>query len=268
MAWIHPPGSSLVSRFVENYWFLARPQSSDRCQAPKLIPNTSANLVLTPPLQQHLYFSGTKHYSQQGSHLVSSLTQALEMKHDSELVFLGIKLRPGVHWLISQCESQELLNSIREVPGPLTSLNDLVGETLNEAQTCHQLDIALEAYFCQLAIPKAFGVLERTLSILTTDSGLLADLPYSRRTIERSFAKTTGMRIKQFSACRKLEDLLIGILALSPDDLSWPTLAQEFGYSDQSHMIREVKKALGKTPEQQMRAKDVVIDVYGDEFSD
>ncbi|MGP1782604.1 AraC family transcriptional regulator, partial [Shewanella frigidimarina] len=48
---------------------------------------------------------------------------------------------------------------------------------------------------------------------------------------------------------------------LNPD---WAALADQYGFSDQPHLIRQMKKILGVTPAGYISARDLVIDIYGD----
>jgi AraC-like DNA-binding protein len=67
---------------------------------------------------------------------------------------------------------------------------------------------------------------------------------YSRRTIERHFKVTTGMSfayISQIIQAQKTTEAL-----KSPHSLV--QIASDFGYSDQSHMTRQIKRFMGYTP--------------------
>ena len=46
--------------------------------------------------------------------------------------------------------------------------------------------------------------------------------------------------------------------------IDWSMVAQRFAFSDQSHLIRYLKKNLGETPGQYAKLRDFTIDVYGD----
>ncbi|GAM67941.1 hypothetical protein JCM19236_2096 [Vibrio sp. JCM 19236] len=40
--------------------------------------------------------------------------------------------------------------------------------------------------------------------------------------------------------------------------------SQQYGFSDQSHLIRTLKQLVNKTPSGYLKKRDLTIDIYGD----
>lgn len=74
-----------------------------------------------------------------------------------------------------------------------------------------------------------------------------AQTGYSRRQVLNHFNGLIGFSPKHFARIVRLRNLFKD-LDLKPD-LDWAKLAQEHGYSDQPHLVREFKKLMGNTPE-------------------
>ena len=66
------------------------------------------------------------------------------------------------------------------------------------------------------------------------------------RTLERKFKQSSGHTVKNISAVMRFEQIR-NRLWHAPE-ASIAALAQEFGYTDQSHLSREFKRYTGTTP--------------------
>jgi methylphosphotriester-DNA--protein-cysteine methyltransferase len=110
---------------------------------------------------------------------------------------------------------------------------------------------------------------EKSLILIDQHNGLLTsnDLAQqcytTKRTLERAFKKTVGLGIKQYQSIVKFEALFMH-LHQNPSKADWAEMASQFGFSDQPHLIRQMKQVLGVTPSGYLNARDLVIDAYGD----
>jgi AraC-like DNA-binding protein len=62
----------------------------------------------------------------------------------------------------------------------------------------------------------------------------------------------------------RLEAMLQHLQNLEEKDIDWVDVANLFGFSDQSHLIRYLKTNIGKTPVKYVQQRDLAIDIYGD----
>lgn len=69
---------------------------------------------------------------------------------------------------------------------------------------------------------------------------------YSIKSFERHTLQMTGICPKQFQRIVRFNITLTSVLRKT--DVSWAQTAYEFGYTDQTHFIREFKSFYGKTP--------------------
>ncbi|WP_342779716.1 helix-turn-helix domain-containing protein [Colwellia demingiae] len=85
----------------------------------------------------------------------------------------------------------------------------------------------------------------------------------SQRTLERSFLKVTGLTLKQCQSMNRLEAILEFLYQREKSEIDWVDIAYQFGFSDQPHLIRYLKKQLGLTPQDYALQRGFTIDVYG-----
>jgi AraC-like DNA-binding protein len=64
------------------------------------------------------------------------------------------------------------------------------------------------------------------------------------RTLTRLFERGVGLSPKRFARIVRLQSALRSL----PDDVSWASVAREYGYADQAHFIREVRDLFGAPP--------------------
>ncbi|MGM0546571.1 MAG: helix-turn-helix domain-containing protein [Bacteroidota bacterium] len=88
----------------------------------------------------------------------------------------------------------------------------------------------------QLSIPKDLSIKE-----------ICRETGYSMSTLERHMKKIVGITPKQFQRVIRFNRTMQFIKHL-PSHPNWPQVAQQFGYYDQTHFIKEFKHFNGQTP--------------------
>ena len=81
---------------------------------------------------------------------------------------------------------------------------------------------------------------------MTRVDDLAARLCVSTRRIQRLFAEHVGLRPKWVINRARIHDAVA--LAAVGETVDWSRLAVDLGYSDQSHLIREFRSAVGRSP--------------------
>jgi len=69
-----------------------------------------------------------------------------------------------------------------------------------------------------------------------------------------------GMTIKKYQLILKLNRLLEEIYM--KDDIDWGELSVKYGFFDQPHMIKELKKYLGRSPREYLKNRDLLGDIF------
>ncbi|WP_236517108.1 helix-turn-helix domain-containing protein [Sandaracinus amylolyticus] len=85
---------------------------------------------------------------------------------------------------------------------------------------------------------------------------LARELGYSHEHVIRTFRDHVGIPPKLFARIVRFDRLVKRIKA--GGDVRWPALAQDLGYYDQSHLVRDVKQFTGLTPTE---ARGEIVDL-------
>jgi AraC-like DNA-binding protein len=117
-----------------------------------------------------------------------------------------------------------------------------------------RLAVLAEALACRaLAGPQPDFYAQAAVEMMRASDGALGlkdlagRLGYTERQVERKFQEGLGLAPKEFQRLLRCRVLILRILNEEIKD--WTRLASDFGYSDQSHLIREFKSFMGLPPE-------------------
>jgi AraC-like DNA-binding protein len=110
------------------------------------------------------------------------------------------------------------------------------------------MSITLERYF--LSVISQLKYTDTSIKSLFPSSLAAMEMPKlmkkSVRQLERDMKKKVGMSPKAYNDIRKYEQ--IERTLLEKTDLSFTHLAYEFGFADQSHLIKTIRKFTNQTP--------------------
>ncbi|WP_286264877.1 helix-turn-helix domain-containing protein [Thalassotalea atypica] len=271
--WLHRPKSPLVAMFVECYWMIEKKHGAERAQFPKLNPDPSAHLIISPATQPYSYDVDGVCASGVGSHLLFPYLHTYQLDHSQPFIHLGIKFKVGaLYSAVLPNQSHPRLNQIEPINFPALILQtDLNISCLlnlarsNEKACSERLDNLLVPWLSQFKPDRYSELTSRALQIL--DSAVIAEmgktLHCSQRTLERTFSKVTGITLKQCQSMNRLEAMLEYLAPLSKEEINWVDVAFKFGFSDQPHLIRYLKSQLGLTPNTYAKERGLTIDIYG-----
>jgi AraC-like DNA-binding protein len=80
---------------------------------------------------------------------------------------------------------------------------------------------------------------------------IAAQAGLSARQLRRRFREATGLSPKELALLRRARAVIVD--AATAPSTDWCDLAVLRGYSDQSHLVRELRRTLGSTPADHMR---------------
>ncbi|MGI9273539.1 MAG: helix-turn-helix domain-containing protein [Endozoicomonas sp.] len=271
--WKHPPKNPDVARYVECYWFLKSDHSNPNHDYPKLNPDPCGHLILADAGQPYLYEHEAYTAKGFGSHWIFPHCQTFRMDHSQSFKIVGVKFHIGALYALKMSPEQPVLDQVTSV-----DINTLLGsaaistcELLETARSqpstcCNLLDDLLLPWLAQSQTDKHWRLIHNTLPHLAdTPIGQLGGLLHcSQRTLERSFSRVTGLTLKQCQSIIRVETILEHLYHLKGQEIDWASIAHQFAFSDQPHLIRYLKNSLGETPGEYARLRDFTIDIYGD----
>jgi len=271
--WLKKPKSIEVAKYVDCYWLLEKQADAKGNEYPKLNPDPSAHLILSPPEQPYNYKFDNKKLQGKGSHLLYPYCNTIQLDHSQPLKCLGIKFHVGALYALNHVKTAKpLLDTIDEIN--IEKVFGITQASENKLLTiakdkpegcCELLDELLKPWLLK-------GIEDRHSELTNRVLPLLASLPIhklsdelncSQRTIERSFLRVAGMSLKQCQSMNKLEEILEYLYLREKGDIDWVDIACQFGFSDQPHLIRYLKKQLNLTPKDYAQQRGFTIDIYG-----
>ena len=271
--WLQPPQSSRIAKYVECYWLIEKLHDSECFQYPKLNPDPSAHLIISPHSQAYLYDLNPGTVMGVGSHCLYPHQQTFELDHSKAFVHLGIKFHVGALYCLPEFSENPLaLDKVELAKDSMlfkqlgVDENALIELAQTNPQQCvDQLDTVLGPWLEQCVEDQHSKITRKALQHLdqSTISGLGEMLYCSQRTLERSFQRTTGLTLKQCQSMNRLEAMLAYLYQRDSTELDWVEVAFMFGFSDQPHLIRYLKKTLGFTPKTYEKQRGLTIDAYG-----
>ena len=271
-SWKRPPLDLKISQYVDCYWFLEKDDSDATLSNPRLNPDPAAHLILTQVDLPYSYTLKDNEQSGCGVHLLLPYTSTITLHHSEPFAIIGIKFRVGALYSFATEPTSHQINEVINNPANLSpqkpffdALLNLGSQDKSEA-ICAELDRWLTPLFQKAQEDRHSQLVRAALPILGKVSiEVVADqLHCSRRTLERSFQRVTGLTLKQYCSMQTLERLLTHLYQLNDSPPDWSDIATQFGFSDQSHLIRSLKIAIDTTPGDYLKQRDLTIDVYGD----
>tara|TARA_R110001592_G_scaffold225191_3_gene480965 strand:- start:602 stop:1441 length:840 start_codon:yes stop_codon:yes gene_type:complete len=271
--WIESPKSVDVSNYIECYWLIEKDADSESYHHPKLNPDPSAHLVISPENQPYCYEAANIEHNGIGSHWLFPHQQTFQLDHSKPFIHLGVKFKVGALYSLALPNySHPMLDAVKEVSlATLLNGDGLSGDELTELARSNpsactkKLDDLFLNWFMHCKEDQHSKVTRKSLLLIdsTPISALGGMLYCSQRTLERSFIRVVGLTMKQCQSMNKLEAILEYLYQRETSDIDWAEVAVKFGFSDQPHLIRQLKKQIGVTPQHYAKQRGLTIDVYG-----
>jgi AraC-like DNA-binding protein len=250
----HRPRAALRPH-LECLWLVRDPRPRARRAPERVVPDGCPELIvhLGDPFARQV---GGRWRRQQRAFLAGTLTRPWLLRAGRRVATLGVRFRPG--------EVTPLLPvSMAEATGRETPLAAIVGRprarALVEALAAARSDAARFAaaedwLVSQLALasrrsaatarPAVRLLLEARGAVRIVDAARA--LGWTRRRIERAFARELGIRPKLFARIVRLNAVLAGLGAA--ERASAVDSALDAGYFDQAHLLRDFRALAGRTP--------------------
>lgn len=271
--WLQSSKIPEVAKYIECYWLIEKRSDAKSLDYPKLNPDPSAHLIISPEKQSYHYDMNPGAADGKGSHWLFPHHQTFQLDHSKLFVHLGVKFHVGAFYPLKLFSGQRpIVDRVEEVrlSTLFTDLCEGEAQLIELARTnpelcCKKLDTLFLPWALNSHEDKHSQITRKALQVLnsTTISNLGNQLYCSQRTLERSFNRVTGLTLKQCQSMNKLEAMLEYLYQRDSADIDWVEIAFRFGFSDQPHLIRYLKKQIGLTPKIYEKERGLTIDVYG-----
>lgn len=231
-----PPPEALQGS-VKCFWHNLRRETGDF----EILPDGYAEIVF--------HFGGglsREGVSLPSPFLMGLLNQPVQLHNSAPLQVLAVRCYPWTVFDLLGIPSDG--GGLRLLDHPLAGVQDPLSAVLASGQ----LDRAVTLLAESLEPVETDGTLAKAGITLRSNNGALpvknlAEASHAAvRTLERKFKRSSGHTVKDVSAVVRFEQARNRLWTEPCIDLA--QLAQELGYTDQSHLSREFKRYSGTTP--------------------
>ena len=225
---------------VERYWLIRWSLRGDETFAQETLPHPCVNVVIGTH-RPGVHGIGTKRF-------IAELSK-------TGWVF-GIKFRPGAFRVVYERDASELTGREKSIASVFGDAGASVEGSVLErggGPTCVELVEPLLRRFVPIrdenvALAARAVDLARAEPSIGRARDLAERVGVSPRSLERLFGKYVGVPPKWIIRRYRVHEACERVRSGAP--ASWPDLAQELGYFDQAHFIRDFKSQVGRTPAQ------------------
>lgn len=168
--------------------------------------------------------------------------------------YFGVTFRPGRVPRLADLHPTELIDTTVELPKLLGMNTDLLGECLLSADGIDAKQAFMERVFQKAGIKSLVrrDLCNRCAELIESCdrqikvNDLACHVGTSIRTLERTFLKDMGISPKMFIRLVRFHDIVKKLRKGGYPTLTY--IAYEFGYTDQSHFIKDFKALAGRLP--------------------
>lgn len=225
----HRPRAALRPH-LECLWLVSDPRPRAGRAPDRVVPDGCPELIvhLGDPFSRQV---GGRWRRQRRAFLAGTLTRPWLLRAGRRVATLGVRFRPG--------EVTPLLQALA------AARSDAARFAAAEDWLASQLALASRRP-AATARPAVRLLLEARGAARIAD--VARSLGWSRRRIERVFARELGIRPKLFARIVRLNSVLAGLDAA--ERASAVEMALDAGYFDQAHLLRDFRVLAGRTPRQ------------------
>lgn len=236
--------SSDLAAFVEHYWIVRWDIQDGQSFETEIIPDPSVNIAVT---------------SEQAE-ITGLVTGKFSYTISGNGVVLGIKFKPGGFYPFFKKPIDRLTNQKLALT-TLFSVTRIKRLAADLEKSDHDLIASAEKLLRSKRPeedPNIYAIEEIITQIqkdptLTSVQAVCEKYELSERTLQHTFQRYVGIGLKWIISRYRLQDI---VAQIDKGETDWATLAQDYGFSDQSHFIRDFKKIVGETPATYSKRKE------------
>jgi AraC-like DNA-binding protein len=234
---MYPPSHELAD-FVDYYWIMRWDFAGRPPFLAEVIPSPYTNLTFMP----------------EGARITGVTTGKYTYELKDKGAIIGAKFKPGGLHVFFGKSVHELTDTVVPASSVFSDADDAYSDAmlnLPNAEAVARVEALLKA-----ASPKTDKHLSLITRILTyleanerpTLATIVQEFNVSERRLQEIFREYVGVGLKWIMLRARLIKAVE--LAAALKHANWTIIAQDLGYSDQSHFINDFKRVIGKTPAQ------------------
>lgn len=242
-----------LSKFVDSFWLYQASQLQHK--SARILPTGTLELVINLPRNELLFYDAERHenYSRFSGAIVSG-AHGHGFTGTEETSIIGVHFKPGGAFPFLGLPAGDLADTHVDLETLWGSsagrLRERLCESRNSAERFQLLEDALLSRLCHEV--EHYYAVSTALEMFGKNQGrpTVRDaanyLGLSQRRFIQVFKAEVGMTPKLFSRIQRFQQTR-SFIQLNPSP-NWAALALDFGYCDQSHLIREFLEFSGLSP--------------------
>ncbi|SKD08248.1 Helix-turn-helix domain-containing protein [Chitinophaga ginsengisegetis] len=242
----------LLQDFVLTYLILESDFQEEGCRKMTILPHLIQSIVFNIGPPDKVYDVTNKEYVASDS-ITGPNDIACERCIYAGMKSLVVNLKPGAWFKLFHIPATNFTNKSIDLSVAGSQIHEL-GELLRECNNGQEQVAMLEAFLLrQLLSEKKYSrSLNEAIQLIYAADGnitirqLELGTYFTKRTLERNFLEQTGLRLKTF--CRIVRFRRTIEYIEKERKTQWCLLASRFGYSDQTHFIKEFRHFAGCLP--------------------
>lgn len=245
------PPSDILKDIIKHYLFLE--SNGFEPKNLRLFSDGNTGMVFTSNNNLSLDFDKNKLPS---AFLYGQISQFKDIQTSNANQLIIVVFQPtGIKKLLG-IPAFEIRDSIISLQHIFSKESNELEEKLMEAKLIQEKLNILNLFFTTIAfknLKEKEQIVSASVEFILKNKGLISSnqlvkfTGYTERHIERLFLDSIGISPKNFANIIKLHCFLQQIKTI-PNHTNLTELAYQFGYADQSHLIKEFKKITGLTP--------------------
>lgn len=184
--------------------------------------------------------------------IMGLLNQPALFHAQNQLEIIGVRCFPWAVFDLLELSSEKTENGVHTFEHPVAQLQTILTDLIAQGKIKEAI-AQVEQYFLKLhenitadsLLSKAGAAMRKNKGAIPVNQ--VADSAHTTvRTLERKFKQSSGHTVKDVSGIMRFEQIRNRLW--NAPETPIVELAQEFGYTDQSHLSREFKRYSGTTP--------------------
>ncbi len=259
-----PPPS--LGRFIECFWTLEE-SSATLAPAQKILPDGCIELILNfaEPFRQRAANGRTRVQPQR--FIVGQMQHAIQIQPRGRAAILAVRFHPAGAYPLLRMPIDELTGAVHPLDSVAAALErdierDVFSRVAWPARVA-ALGRTLERRM--LAAPSADFAVEFATAKILAGSGaarvshLMRGLNLSARQLERRFLQRVGIGPKSLGRILRFQRVF---QAVEQQRADWAAVAQDCGYYDQAHLIKDFQQFAGETPALLLAHSDPLTELF------
>ncbi len=259
------PSPNLVG-FIKRFWFLQYAHGGKTPEPETVLPDGCPEIVfnLSDRFERvHAYGREV----QSAALFAGQIRHCISIRATGRVSLFGVRFQPAGAWPLGRFSMHELTDEICDIAEPLGPDGSELKLRISEAASFKERIAVFEGFFLnRLATAKSDAIAHHASSLIQTRDGHisirdLADrMGIGERRLERRFRESVGISPKLLARIVRFQGVVRKIRQAETPQLL--DAVHEFGYFDQSHMVRDFKEFSGETPLAYFQKTHKISDIF------